>query len=70
MNPAVYFCQCCAVRRADDTCSCVYTLCRRCVHCLSHCVCAEKHVRACAAADGLDDPSGPFADLAVSKDPD
>jgi hypothetical protein len=68
MTAASFCCQCCQVRRTDDTCSCVYTLCRRCVRCLTHCCCTEKHARDRTTAEGLDDPAGPFANLAASKE--
>lgn len=63
-------CYCCARRRVE-LCSCVFSTCRGCLFCLTHCACSLKSVRADPAKlsavdphDGLDDPSGPFADLA------
>ena len=63
-------CLCCR-RRAADLCTCVYSTCRGCLFCLTHCSCALKAVRADPTKlsgvdpwDELDDPSGPFADLA------
>lgn len=62
-------CYCCK-RRTAVLCSCVISTCRVCLFCLAHCRCAVKCGRldpakmaAVDPEDGLDDPSGPFADL-------
>lgn len=63
-------CPCCS-RRNAALCSCVYSACRVCHYCLTHCQCSARCGRmdpakmaAIDPEDGLDDPSGPFADLA------
>lgn len=62
-------CFCCR-RRGAELCSCVFSTCRGCLYCLTHCACSLKAVRSDPAklagvdpCEGLDDPSGPFADL-------
>jgi hypothetical protein len=63
-------CFCCR-RRGAELCTCVFSTCRGCLYCLKHCACSLKAVRSDPAklagvdpCEGLDDPSGPFADLA------
>lgn len=65
-----YECFCCRRRSEKGLCPCVFTTCRRCLFCLTHCVCPERHARGCgddtdleAVDTELDDPAGPFADL-------
>jgi len=61
----------CCLRRRMDTCTCSGETCRRCLRCITHCSClvaplrpvADRHRPVDAWAE-LDDPSGPFADLA------
>ncbi len=66
-------CYCCK-RRTAVLCSCVISTCRECLFCLTHCRCAVKGGRmdpakmaAVDSEDGLDDPSGPFADLQCER---
>jgi hypothetical protein len=58
-----YTCTCCYVRKTDDTCSCVYTLCRRCLHCLTHCWCAHRRAQGCEPDPELDAEGSPFSDF-------
>ena len=64
-----YFCVCCAHRSTDDTCTCVFSTCRRCApRCLTHCQCPEKHARNCGEIDPeLEVEGGPFATLAPAN---
>ena len=63
-------CLCC-LRRGESTCRCKPEWCRGgCGLCVQHCLCFARTLRQVlerfAAVDpegGLDDPSGPFADL-------
>ena len=57
-------CDCCR-RRDADHCRCVYSTCRRCLMCLTHCGCPERHARGCQPDPALDDPAGPFGGLDV-----
>ena len=60
-------CFCCLRRSEPGLCPCVFTTCRRCLMCLTHCHCPERHARECGEVEGLDDPSGPFYGLAEAS---
>jgi hypothetical protein len=60
-------CFCCS-RRHAELCSCVFSTCRRCLFCLTHCVCPLRHARRCEPDPEIDAPDGPFWDL-VNRDP-
>ena len=63
-----YNCPCCARLGEWGFCPCVIGTCRRCLFCVTHCQCPERHTRACGddSCDGLDDPNGPFG-IMLSK---
>jgi hypothetical protein len=62
-----YRCFCCDRRRAGGVCTCVISTCRRCLVCLTHCECPERHARLCGADAELDAEDGPFADVPHSR---
>lgn len=62
-------CHCCS-RRSERPCSCLFSTCRTCLYCLTHCACTARSGRVDPAKmaaldpeDGLDELNGPFADL-------
>ncbi len=56
-----YFC--CDQRRTCGVCTCVISACLRCLMCVTHCECPERHARLCGADAELDAEGGPFADV-------
>ncbi len=63
-----YRCFCCDRRPSGGVCTCVISARRRCLMCLSHCDCPERHARLCGVDAELNTEDGPFADLAGRND--
>ena len=56
------------MKEGSQLITCVISTCRRCLMCLKHCECPERHARLCGMDSELDAEDGPFANLNGERD--